>query len=51
MEVCQFCEMYMQPFVDREKGEATCEFCGEVIAYRIEKHWQKTLFITEKKND
>lgn len=32
MEICSHCKMYMKPIINREKGEASCEFCGNVIA-------------------
>ncbi len=40
MEICQNCEMYMKPFVDEK--EASCEFCGEVIARKTNNGWVKS---------
>lgn len=41
MDVCTQCKMYMKPFVDHEKGVATCEFCGEVTARKINNKWER----------
>ena len=41
MDICTHCKMYMKPFVDREKGEATCEFCGKVMAKKIDGKWER----------
>lgn len=41
MEICQFCEMYMKPFFNREKKEMTCEFCGKIIAKVEDGKWIK----------
>ena len=30
MEICQFCKMYMKPFVHGTMAD--CEFCGKTIA-------------------
>ncbi len=46
MEICQHCGMYMKPFSHKKEGsqqfkDATCEFCGEIIAEVVDDKWQK----------
>lgn len=51
MEICQFCKMYMKPFIQsfKEEGfarryEASCEFCGQIIARGVEgEKWIKSI--------
>lgn len=37
----------MKPFVDKEKKEASCEFCGKVIAKVVDGKWVKELSQTK----
>lgn len=41
MEICQFCEMYMKPFINSNSAE--CEFCGKEIATKKDNKWVKTI--------
>lgn len=46
MEVCQFCKMYMKPFM--RKDAADCEFCGAEIAVFNDGKWEKVEVVPNK---
>jgi uncharacterized paraquat-inducible protein A len=45
MEICQHCEMYMEPIIveanNQDNKRAKCEFCGKTIATKINGKWVK----------